>query len=55
MPGSTFSITLGRMEASIYTFQAPVFIGVVYQFEVEGMRARKHVQYHFGADGSKHV
>ena len=30
-------------------------IGFMYQFGVKGMRARKHVQYHFGADGSKHV
>ena len=60
MPGSTFSITLGRMEASMYKW-APVWGGGkyslyrLYQFGVKGMRATKHVQYHVGVDGSKHV
>jgi uncharacterized membrane protein YdbT with pleckstrin-like domain len=25
------------------------------QFELKGMRARKHIQHQFGADGSKHL
>ena len=60
MPGSTFSITLGRMEASLYKWrqfrveQSTDYIGFVNQFGVKGMRARKHVQYQFRVDG-KHV
>ena len=51
-----FSISFVWGQACINGHQFAVeatYIGVVYQFGVKGMRARKHVQYQFGVGGGQ--